>query len=271
MKKQYDIYQVDAFTETLFKGNPAAVVPLEGDWPEDSLLLDLAGENNLSETAYFRPREEKNEFDLRWFTPGVEVDLCGHATLATAHIVFEFGIGIAPGSEFLRFHTKSGVLEVFKEKDTYYLDFPSRQPIALEKELDVSSCFSIAPTELKQARDLLCLFEKESEVRDLVPNFSEISALPFFAAIVTAPADPGKPYDFVSRFFAPAKGVPEDPVTGSAHCTLIPYWSERLQKKNLTAYQASKRGGFLFCEDRKDRVAIGGKCRLYLEGKFQID
>ncbi len=271
MKREYTIYQIDAFTDSLFGGNPAAVVPWEGDWLSDSILQQLAAENNLSETAFFRSKEKPGEYDLRWFTPGVEVDLCGHATLATAYAVYELGASGNVETESLRFYTKSGLLEVFKNKDTYYLDFPSRAPIPLQQKLDVSSCFNIAPIQVQQARDILFIYEKESDVANLIPNFEKIKDLPFFALIATAPAEPGKPYDFVSRFFAPAKGVLEDPVTGSSHCTLIPYWSSRFGKKELQAYQTSARGGKLLCEDRGERVRIGGNCKLYMKGQFYLE
>ncbi|TGK03042.1 PhzF family phenazine biosynthesis protein [Leptospira langatensis] len=272
MKEEYKIYQIDAFADSLFKGNPAAVVPWKGEWPSDSLLLQLAAENNLSETAFYRPNGKSGEFDLRWFTPGVEVDLCGHATLASAFVIYELEEGAETLPTSLRFHTKSGILQVFKEKGIYYLDFPSRAPVVLDQSVkDFGECFGKLPKQVLAARDIVFLFEKESDVQDLVPNFEKIKELPYFAAIVTAPADPGKPYDFVSRFFAPAKGVPEDPVTGSAHCTLIPYWSERLGKKNLKAYQTSKRGGHLLCEDLGERVRIGGTCKLYMKGNFYLE
>ncbi|TGK07053.1 PhzF family phenazine biosynthesis protein [Leptospira semungkisensis] len=272
MIEEYKIYQIDAFADSLFKGNPAAVVPWKGEWLSDTVLLQIAAENNLSETAFYRSNGKPGEFDLRWFTPGVEVDLCGHATLASAFAIYELEEGANTLPSSLRFHTKSGILEVFREKDLYYLDFPSRAPVVLEQSLhDFAECFDILPRQVWKARDILFLFEKESDVRNLVPNFEKIKELPYFAAIVTAPADAGKPYDFVSRFFAPAKGVPEDPVTGSAHCTLIPYWSNRIGKKYLRAYQASKRGGHLLCEDRGERVRIGGTCKLYLKGSFYLE
>lgn len=271
MKTEYTIFQIDAFTDSLFKGNPAAVVPWDGEWLPDSRLIDLAAENNLSETAFFRSRKEKGEYDLRWFTPSVEVDLCGHATLATAFAIYECLENTSDATS-LKFYTKSGILEVFWQNGKYYLDFPARPPIKTEySPEDVSSCFNIKAKEVLKARDILFVFEKESDVRDLVPNHEALKNLPFFAAIVTAPADSGKAYDFVSRFFAPAKGVPEDPVTGSSHCTLIPYWSEKLGKKELNAYQASVRGGHLVCENRGERVRIGGNCKLYSKGLFYLE
>lgn len=271
MKNEYTIFQIDAFTDSLFKGNPAAVVPWEGDWLPDSKLIDLAAENNLSETAFFRSRKEKGEYDLRWFTPGVEVDLCGHATLATAFAIYEV-LEDRSDVPSLKFHTKSGILEVFRENGKYYLDFPARRPVRTEYSPDdVASCFNIKAKEILKARDIVFVFEKESDVRDLIPNHEALKNLPFFAAIVTAPADSGKSYDFVSRFFAPAKGVPEDPVTGSSHCTLIPFWSEKFGKKELNAYQASARGGHLVCENKGERVRIGGNCKLYLKGSFYME
>ncbi|EQA35329.1 phenazine biosynthesis protein, PhzF family [Leptospira inadai serovar Lyme str. 10] len=268
-KIAYEIFQVDAFADRLFHGNPAAVIPWKGEWPSDRLMIQIAAENNLSETAFFRPTEKEGEFELRWFTPEVEVALCGHATLATAAVIFEYGSDLKiENRSILLFHSKSGVLEVEKENETLYLNFPSIPPSSLDVNQELLKCFSIKPQYLFQARDAVFVFEREEEVRELEPDFEAIKRIPFFAVIATAPSAPGKEYDFVSRFFAPAKGVPEDPVTGSAHCTLIPYWSKRLQKKNLSAFQVSKRGGHLICEDRGDRVRIGGGCVLYLKGNF---
>nr|WP_198014421.1 PhzF family phenazine biosynthesis protein [Leptospira fainei] len=268
----YEIFQIDAFADRLFRGNPAAVIPWKGDWPNDQLLIQIASENNLSETAFFRRTKKEDEFELRWFTPEVEVDLCGHATLATAAVIFDYGMDIETGNRsVLHFHSKSGILEVGKEDELLYLNFPSLPPKSLDVNPELLKCFSIKPQSLLQARDAVFVFESEEEVRQLEPDFDAIKRIPFFAAIATAPSASGKEYDFVSRFFAPAKGVQEDPVTGSAHCTLVPYWSKRLQKKNLSAFQVSKRGGHLICEDRGERVRIGGKCVLYLKGNFYLE
>jgi len=187
--------------------------------------------------------------------------------LATAAVIFEYGTDLKIGNRsILRFHSKSGALEVERENKLFYLNFPSRPPNSLDVNQELLKCFSLKPQYLLQARDAVFVFEKEEEVRQLEPDFDAIKRIPFFAIIATAPSTSGKEYDFVSRFFAPAKGVPEDPVTGSAHCTLIPYWAKRLRKKDLSAFQVSTRGGHLICEDRGDRVRIGGRCVLYLKG-----
>jgi PhzF family phenazine biosynthesis protein len=255
------IYQVDAFTSRVFGGNPAAIVPLES-WLPPETMLAIAAENNLSETAFFVP--EKDGFGLRWFTPTVEMDLCGHATLASAHLIFD---KLKPGMQAVRFSTRSGVLEVKKSGELLSMDFPSRPPEKLAASAAVDAALGKAPVELWGARDYLAVYASEDDVLALKPHAEKTAALDRHAVIATAP---GKDCDFVSRFFAPALGVYEDPVTGSAHCTLIPYWAKRLGKSKLSARQVSARGGELACEDRGTRVTIAGKAALYLEGSIQV-
>ncbi len=257
------IYQVDAFSGTLFHGNPAAICPLE-KWLDDEVLQSIAAENNLAETAFYVPNGKG--YHLRWFTPGVEVDLCGHATLASAHVIL--AIRGETSENRVVFHSKSGELSVDREGDLYALDFPSRPPSECAVDGSLAEALGATPKQVLGARDYLCIFDTEEEVRALTPNMDKLAAIDRFATIVTAP---GRDCDFVSRFFARAKGVPEDPVTGSAHCTLIPYWSKRLGKTKLHARQISKRGGELFCEDRGDRVKIAGHATKFLEGFIDID
>ncbi|PJZ70970.1 isomerase [Leptospira perolatii] len=274
-RKSYRIFQIDAFTDVLFKGNPAAVVPWSGEWLPDKILIQIAAENNLAETAFFRPRALPGEYDLRWFTPKVEVDLCGHATLATAYSIFECGAD-QEGQDFvsqidtLRFFTKSGIMQVRQKGEMLYLDFPSYKTQEMQISDLMLDCFESRPREVLESRSAVFIFKDETELRNLKPNFEAIKNIPFPSIIATAPADSKNEYDFVSRYFAPAKGIPEDPVTGSAHCTLIPLWSKRLGKSKLLAFQASERGGLLICEDLGERVSIGGSCAFYLKGEFYL-
>jgi PhzF family phenazine biosynthesis protein len=256
------IYQVDAFTGKLFGGNPAAVCPLSA-WLSDDTLQSIAAENNLAETAFYI--RKNGGFHIRWFTPGVEVDLCGHATLAAAHVIMELRKEAKTGR--VSFDSKSGELVVTRESDLYALDFPARPPSETTFDDKLIDALGAKPKLVLGARDYLCIFETEAEVRAVKPNMEKLAAIDRFATIVTAP---GADCDFVSRFFAPAKGVPEDPVTGSAHCTLIPYWSERLGKTKLFARQVSPRGGELWCEHRGDRVTIAGRAVKYLEGTIVV-
>ena len=255
------LYQVDAFTGTLFKGNPAAVCLLE-EWLDEELMQAISAENNLSETA-FVVRREKN-YDLRWFTPVTEVDLCGHATLATAHVIFT---SLEPSSTRVDFSTKSGTLTVTREKALISMDFPARPatPCAIPKELTQS--LGTQPEEVLLSRDYLVVIDSEETLRSLWPNMEQLLMLDCLGVIVTAR---GEHADFVSRFFAPKAGIPEDPVTGSAHCTLVPYWSKKLQKKQLYTQQLSRRGGELFCEDQGERVKISGTGVTYFEGWIQL-
>ena len=255
-------YQVDAFASRVFTGNPAAVCPLE-QWLPDHQMQAIAAETNLADTAFFV--RNGDGYHLRWFTPAVEVDLCGHATLASAFIILNT---LTPGERSVQFSTnQSGKLVVTRDGDLLSLDFPARPPI----ECQVDSAFVHAlggrPETVLKARDHLAVYATEAEVRNLKPDLAAIAKADCFAVIATAP---GKGVDFISRFFAPAQGIPEDPVTGSAHCTLTPYWSKRLGKKKLHAYQASPRGGELWCEDRGERVTISGKAVQFLEGIIHL-
>lgn len=260
---QIPLYHIDAFASRLFQGNPAAVCPLE-EWLPDETLQAIAAENNLSETAFYI--KDGGRFHLRWFTPAVEVDLCGHATLATAYAIMEIRQE-NPGSRVV-FDSKSGELTVEREGDLYALDFPAR-PATECSDADPAliAALGAKPERVLAARDFLCVYRTEEDVRALAPDMEKLAAVDRFATIVTAP---GTGCDFVSRFFAPAKGIPEDPVTGSAHCTLIPYWSKRLGKTRLFARQISRRGGELWCEDLGGRVKIAGRAVKYLEGRLEL-
>ncbi|HEY1203313.1 MAG: PhzF family phenazine biosynthesis protein [Bryobacteraceae bacterium] len=255
------LYQIDAFTGRLFAGNPAAVCPLD-QWLEASTMQAIAAENNLSETAFFVRRGDG--YELRWFTPATEVDLCGHATLASAFVVFEF---LEPAAEAVRFETRSGELTVRRQDGLLVMDFPARPPEPCAPDPALAAALGKAPRELWETRDYLAVYESEEDVRSLAPDMKALAAVGHFAVCVTAP---GREADFVSRFFAPASGVPEDPVTGSAHCALAPYWSRRLGKKDLHALQVSARGGELFCHDGGDRVRIAGQAVKYLEGFISL-
>jgi PhzF family phenazine biosynthesis protein len=255
------LYQIDAFTSRLFGGNPAAVVTLD-QWLPDDVLQAIAAENNLAETAFVLPQEDMSM--LRWFTPTVEVDLCGHATLAAGHVLFAYHY---PSRKKLSFSTRSGVLAVSRDGDRLSLDFPARPGARIEVSDALASALGARPGEAYLARDLLAVFDTEAQVQALRPDFGLVAALDAFAVIVSAP---GSAVDFVSRFFAPRAGIPEDPVTGSAHCTLVPYWTERFGKRKLTAKQLSARVGELDCELRGDRVAITGKSVEYLRGEISV-
>jgi PhzF family phenazine biosynthesis protein len=260
-KMRLPIYKVDAFAAKVFSGNPAAVCPLD-TWLPDATLQAIATENNLSETAYFVGNNGR--FDLRWFTPACEVDLCGHATLASAYVLFQ--LLNEPGDE-LRFQTKSGELVVRRKGDLLAMDFPSRPPGPADVHPVLEQALGRKPVEILAARDYLVRYGSAEDVLELQPHIEALKAVDRFAVIVTAP---GTDCDFVSRFFAPARGVPEDPVTGSAHCTLIPYWAKQLGKTKLHARQVSKRGGELFCELKGDRVEIAGKAALFLTGQIDV-
>jgi PhzF family phenazine biosynthesis protein len=255
------VYQVDAFASRVFSGNPAAVCPLK-KWLPDEQMQAIAAETNLANTAFFVANPEG--YDIRWFTPKVEVDLCGHATLASAFIIFH---DLAPAAKSVRFETKSGALIVMRDGDLLALDFPSRPPTECGMVSELVSALGAQPENVLTARDYLAVYSSEDEVRNIRPDMEKVMQIDRFGVIVTAP---GKQVDFVSRFFAPAQGVPEDPVTGSAHCTLIPYWSKRLGKKKLHAQQVSARGGELWCEDRGARVIISGKAVRFLEGSIYL-
>ena len=260
------IYQVDAFTSRLFGGNPAAVVPLERDWLADSVMQNIAAENNLAETSFFIPDGEER-WKLRWFTPNLEIDLCGHATLAAAHVIFQH---IDRSAAKAVFETRSGELVVTRDAATGMLamDFPARPPEPCAVDSRLKQALGGKPLQvLASERDYLVTYKTEADIAALAPDMRELGHMDRFAVIVTAP---GKDVDFVSRFFAPKAGVDEDPVTGSAHCTLIPYWAARLGKQNLTARQISKRIGELSCELRGSRVRIAGHTVEYLRGTIKL-
>lgn len=258
------LYQVDAFAARPFSGNPAAVCPLE-QWLDDATLQAIAAENNLSETAFFLAEDEA--FDLRWFTPAIEVELCGHATLATAWVIFNrFDWPL----DAIDFRTRSGALAVSRDGDRLAMDFPAR-PATHAGTLDaLAVALGARPREVRRADNgnALAVFDSAAEVESLVPDFAKLGALDMFGVIATAPGEGDA--DFVSRYFAPRAGVPEDPVTGSAHCTLVPYWAARLGKEKLFARQVSKRGGELWCQDRGDRTIIAGQCVPTIEGTLTI-
>lgn len=258
------LYQIDSFAAELFRGNPAAVCPL-GEWLDDGTLQAIAAENNLSETAFFVA--EEGGYRLRWFTPSSEVDLCGHATLAAAWVLFERE-GVPDGS--VRFLTRSGALTVTREDDRLVMDFPAKPPVEKEAPRALIEGLGAEPEEVRASeRDYLVRFAEEDAVRKLRPDHGRLRALDRLGVIVTAP---GTGCDFVSRFFAPSVGVPEDPVTGSAHCTLAPYWAERLEagEEWMEARQVSTRGGRLRVRVRGDRVDIAGRAVLYLEGSIHL-
>ena len=257
------IYHVDAFTSEVFSGNPAAVCVLD-HWISDSTLQAVAFENNLPETAFVA--QNGDVFDLRWFTPVTEVALCGHGTLATAYVLFERQNW---AKKTICFQTrKSGQLVVEKKDDLLEMDFPSRPPGGKKTVKGLAKMLGATPIEvLGSEEDMFVVLGSEQDVKDLKPDLDALATLDCRGVIVTAR---GEKVDFVSRFFAPAVGIPEDPVTGSAHCVLVPYWASVLKKKNLHALQVSRRGGELFCEDRGKRVGIAGRAALYLEGAISI-
>ncbi len=261
-----NIYQVDAFTNTLFGGNPAAVIPLQ-EWLDTELMQTIAIENNLSETVYFTPGSTPGaDYDIRWFTPVVEVNLCGHATLATAYVLFNI---LGHNKPVISFNSKSGLLTVSKSGDILAMDFPSWKPTGVETVpsflSEVLGNINIAG--VFQHRDLLVLLKDEAAVKNCMPDFTLMKSY-FDKIIITAPGDE---VDFVSRFFAPASGIDEDPVTGSAHSQLIPFWSERLGKSKLHALQLSARGGELWCEQlNEERVLISGQCVFYMNGEISV-
>lgn len=256
------IYQVDAFAEKVFEGNPAAVVPLE-DWLLDEVMQNIALENNLSETAFFIPAE--NGYKIRWFTPLAEVDLCGHATLAASHVLFQH---MNYERNEIQFESRSGILKVSKEEDLMVMNFPSSKVEAKYIPPVLKTAFNVHPVKCYVGReDLLLVFNSEKDILKLKPDFMSIAGATKRGIICTARSDE---YDFVSRFFAPSVGIDEDPVTGSAHTMLIPYWARQLKKTNMVARQLSKRGGILYCKYLDDRVEIGGKAVTFMQGEITI-
>jgi PhzF family phenazine biosynthesis protein len=255
-------YQINAFTKSLFGGNPAGVCPLNS-WLADEVLQAIATENNLSETAYFVQRGDK--YELRWFTPKLEVDLCGHATLASAFVIFNY---LDKSVDNVRFETKSGLLTVRHQDELIVMDFPARKANQCSAPLKLLRGLGVKPKEvLHSSRDYLTVYDSEDAIKSLKPDMKLLEEVDCLGIIVTAP---GSNCDFVSRFFAPRAGIPEDPVTGSAHCTLIPYWSERLNKQKLYALQLSRRQGELFCQFLGDRVSIAGNAITYLKGTINL-
>ena len=257
------IYQVDAFASELFAGNPAAVCPLT-TWLPDNIMQSIAMENNLSETAFFIIKDDK--FFIRWFTPKVEIDLAGHPTLATAHIIFN---EIFPEKDNIQFHTKVGdILNVSRNKNILSMDFPSYHPVPQESKLEeVSAALKSSPSKFLFSRYGMAVYKSENEILNISPNFDKLERLQYNGIIVTAP---GNKCDFVSRFFAPKFGILEDPVTGSAHCELIPYWAKILKKQDMLARQLSSRGGELHCSNLEGRVIIGGEAITYMHGELLL-
>lgn len=256
------IYQVDAFAEKPFQGNPAAIVPLD-NWLPDSVMQAIAEENNLAETAFFIPCGE--HFHIRWFTPKTEVELCGHATLASAFVLFEC-LGFS--SDSVSFESLSGVLSVSKQGKLLTMDFPSQPPEACDTPSQLVEGLGRCPAECYGGADYLAVFEKEEHIYPLEPNHEALKQLDRRGVIATAPSSE---YDFVVRFFAPNVGIPEDPVTGSAYTQAMPYWSAKLNKQSLVAKQLSTRGGVVHCESAGDRTLISGSAVKYLEGTIEID
>ena len=262
MAQRIPIFHVDAFTGRVFAGNPAAVCPLQS-WIDDATMQAIAAENNLSETAFFVTGKDHHE--LRWFTPTVEVDLCGHATLASAFVIFQF---LDPKQQVAAFQSKSGPLRVARSADMLVLDFPSRPPERTEAPIALVEGLGRTPREVWRARDnYMAVYDGEEDVRQLRPDMGRLRTIEGFGVMVTAP---GTTSDFVSRYFAPGFGIDEDPVTGMTHCTLTPYWAQRLGKERLHALQVSARGGELFCMPRGDRVAIAGRAVKYMQGVIEV-
>lgn len=260
----YNTYQIDSFTDKVFGGNPACVVPLE-EWLDDDVLLKIAKENAVAETAFFVHKDDK--IHLRWFTPDIEMDLCGHATLATAHCLKTI---LNSADDLFVFETLSGDLTVLVENDLYRMNFPSRMPIKTTLPKNIEDSLSIQPKEILRSRDYLLVYDSEEQIRNIKIDrilFDQINLDPG-GIVLTAPGDG---CDFVSRFFTPQATIFEDPVTGSAHCSLIPYWAKRLDKDELYAMQISERLGKLYCEDKGERVIVSGRAKTYSIGNFWLD
>ena len=259
------LYQIDAFANKLFGGNPAAVIPLK-KWIPDHLMQQLAMENNLSETVFFVPSAVKGaDYDIRWFTPALEINLCGHATLASSYVIFNI---LKDKKKSVTFHSKSGLLTVKKKKKVLEMDFPSWKPEKIDDypETLVASLGSPEIVAVYKNRDYMVELQNEEAVKNCQPDFTMMKKAGE-KVIITAP---GKDVDFVSRFFAPTAGVDEDPVTGSAHSQLIPFWSYKLGKNKMLAKQLSQRGGIIYCEQKGDRVIIGGECVFYMKGELTM-
>lgn len=257
------IYQIDAFTDKIFSGNPAAICPL-AQWLDDAILQKIAMENNLAETGFVV--KENDSYQIRWFTPTVEVDLCGHATLAAAYVLFNH---LKFSGDEILFHSRSGTLSVRRNNELFTLNFPGDIFESVELTPQLAAAFRIKPKEVYKGKtDYMFIFDNEAQINSLQPDFHAISNLKARGVIVTAK---GNQVDFVSRFFAPQSGINEDPVTGSAHTTLIPYWSGLLNKKKLKAIQLSPRKGYLQCNYLGERVEIGGQARTYMTGEIEIE
>lgn len=255
------VYQIDAFANQVFAGNPAVVIPLT-QWLSDKQMQSIAEENNLSETAFYVPNNEG--FHIRWFTPASEVKLCGHATLATAFVLFNI---LAYKGDSITFDSLSGPLYVYRKESLLTLDFPAQVPDRCEAPTDLIKGLGKRPLECLCSKDHIAIFEREEEITNIVPNFDHLKRLNLQGVIISAP---GREYDFVARFFAPKYGILEDPVTGSAYTQLTPYWADKLNKTQLKAKQVSARGGELFCEHKGDRTLISGAAVKYLEGEIEI-
>lgn len=256
-----DLYQIDAFANTVFTGNPAAICPLES-WLADDVLLRIAAENNLSETAFFIPSTDG--FHIRWFTPLTEVALCGHATLASAYVLFEF---LGYTQQLIHFESKSGPLTVSRNDDLLTLNFPSQPATQCSPPENLLNAFPTKPILILKSEDYIFVFENEQDVLNATPNLEKLKENDLRGVIITAPS---KQYDFVCRFFAPNCGIDEDPVTGSAYTQLYPYWSDILNKTKMHAHQVSKRGGDVWLDQNQDRVLISGKAVLYMRGEINI-
>ncbi|KKJ76353.1 isomerase [Kiloniella litopenaei] len=255
------LYQVDAFTDQVFKGNPAAVCPLD-EWLPDDLLYKIAAENNLSETAFFVPTQQG--YHLRWFTPTTEVDLCGHATLATAHVI---ATQLDRSATEILFESKSGVLKVTCDGGCYTLDFPARPPSVFDAISIVEDAIGVCPQATYKSSKLMAVLDDEASVLGVEPDFDKVAALPGDGLIITSTS---RDFDYVARYFGPHCGIPEDPVTGSAHVVCAPYWKDRLGKSKMIAKQISKRGGVLEIEDCGDRILLTGSAALYLKGTIYL-
>ncbi|MCF7811175.1 PhzF family phenazine biosynthesis protein [bacterium] len=259
---EIQLYQIDAFTNVLFSGNPAAVCVLDS-WLDDEIMQHISSENNLSETAFIV--RSGNCFDLRWFTPTTEIDLCGHATLASAFVIFNF---IDTSLQRAEFMTKSGLLVVDKKDDLLEMDFPSLKVTKSNTNIKLSEALGVEPVEFYKSTYPMVIYESESQIKGLNPDLDKLKMVEDCLGVITTA--PGDSVDFVSRFFAPRLGIDEDPVTGSAHCALVPYWSERLDKSILHAWQVSKRRGELFCENKGERIKMSGNAVLYLKGVINL-
>ena len=255
------IYQIDAFASKAFEGNPAAICPLQ-KWLADEVMQSIAEENNLSETAFIVPT--KNGFHIRWFTPTTEVDLCGHATLAAAFVIFN---ELNYKHESISFESKSGILTVIKKEALLVMDFPAQPPILCDLPNEIKHAFGVKPIECLKSEDYIVVLKNETDVLNAEPKLELLNNIDLRGVIITAQSDN---YDFVSRCFAPKYGINEDPVTGSAHTQLTPYWEKKLNKKMLHAKQLSRRGGELFCESLGERVTIAGSAVKYLQGEIII-